>query len=570
MTIYTRHLLSKLAKSARPGSAALGLGLLCSAALGGAPVAALADSGWASGQNGWGQSGQWPYSGGQSQSGQYSTGSSGNPQWSDQSAGFARWAPIMPFALPGQIPASIPVSQTFFNLSGASTTYQPAGPTTTGTNAFFLPLGSNGRTCASCHAPAAGWSLTPAQVQALFYSTGGADPLFQPVDGANCSNANVSTFQASFASHSLLLNKALIRVFEQVAPAPALQYSVLAVTDPNNCNTNPSTGLTSYGANGATTGFLSVYRRPLPAANLGALSNILSDGREASLQQQAIDANRIHAQAATTATAAQVAQMVAFESGLYAAQSYSLMVGDLTSGGVTGGPLVLSQAPFYPGINDAFGGDPAGLAFSPDAFTLYTAWLPNAGSGSGWSGYGSSGYGTWGYGTGGYGLTGQAKAAIALGEQIFNERQFTISGVRGLNDVLGQPSVTGTCTTCHDTPNAGTHSFGMMMDTGLTAPSAIGLDTSGLPVFTLQCNAGPLAGQIFAVTDPGRATLSGQCADIGRIKVLTLRNLAARPPYFHNGSAATLGNVVQFYNTRFGIGLSSQDQSNLIAFLSSL
>jgi cytochrome c peroxidase len=49
-----------------------------------------------------------------------------------------------------------------------------------------------------------------------------------------------------------------------------------------------------------------------------------------------------------------------------------------------------------------------------------------------------------------------------------------------------------------------------------------------------------------------------------------LRGLAARAPYFHNGSAADLDQVVDFYNSRFRIGLSAQERADLVAFLRSL
>jgi cytochrome c peroxidase len=105
-------------------------------------------------------------------------------------------------------------------------------------------------------------------------------------------------------------------------------------------------------------------------------------------------------------------------------------------------------------------------------------------------------------------------------------------------------------------------------DAGKNAPPA--LDISGLPVFTIQCTAGPLAGRLFEVTDPGRALITGQCADIGKLKGPVLRGLAARAPYFHNGSAATLLDVVNFYDQRFGIGLSDEEKSDLVAFLNAL
>ena len=55
---------------------------------------------------------------------------------------------------------------------------------------------------------------------------------------------------------------------------------------------------------------------------------------------------------------------------------------------------------------------------------------------------------------------------------------------------------------------------------------------------------------------------TGKYADIGKFKVLMLRGLAARPPYFHDGSAATLMDVVDFYDQRFGLGLSDQQNRN--------
>ena len=71
-------------------------------------------------------------------------------------------------------------------------------------------------------------------------------------------------------------------------------------------------------------------------------------------------------------------------------------------------------------------------------------------------------------------------------------------------------------------------------------------------------------------TDPGLALSSGKWADIGKFKVPTLRLLAARAPYFHNGAAPTLGAVVAFYDQRFALKLSAQEQADLVAFLSAL
>jgi cytochrome c peroxidase len=49
-----------------------------------------------------------------------------------------------------------------------------------------------------------------------------------------------------------------------------------------------------------------------------------------------------------------------------------------------------------------------------------------------------------------------------------------------------------------------------------------------------------------------------------------LHDRAPRAPYFHNGFAADLDAVVDFYNTRFGIGFTRQEKSDMVAFLRSL
>ena len=103
---------------------------------------------------------------------------------------------------------------------------------------------------------------------------------------------------------------------------------------------------------------------------------------------------------------------------------------------------------------------------------------------------------------------------------------------------------------------------------GAGSPAA--LDISGLPVFTLKCKYGPHAGEAFVVTDPGRALISGKCADIGKVKGPILRGLAARAPYFHNGSAATLLDAVNFYDQRFGIGFTERQKEDLVNFLNTL
>jgi cytochrome c peroxidase len=71
-------------------------------------------------------------------------------------------------------------------------------------------------------------------------------------------------------------------------------------------------------------------------------------------------------------------------------------------------------------------------------------------------------------------------------------------------------------------------------------------------------------------TDLGQALIDGKSDHVGKIKGPILRGLSARAPFFHNGSAQTLLEAVRFYENRFGLVLTAQEESDLVAFLSSL
>jgi cytochrome c peroxidase len=156
---------------------------------------------------------------------------------------------------------------------------------------------------------------------------------------------------------------------------------------------------------------------------------------------------------------------------------------------------------------------------------------------------------------------------VARGETLFNTLPIAIRGVGGLNDALKTDVINGTCTTCHESPNVGDHSLSVPLNIGTTAfPALAALDVSGLPIYTVECTDGTTS----QVTDPGRAMITGECADVGKVKGPLLRGLAARAPYFHNGAAATLNEVVEFYNQRFSLHLTPQQKSDLVAFLQTL
>ena len=112
----------------------------------------------------------------------------------------------------------------------------------------------------------------------------------------------------------------------------------------------------------------------------------------------------------------------------------------------------------------------------------------------------------------------------------------------------------------------GHHSVSAPLNIGVADLSSA-LDLSYLPVFTLVNNS---TGATIQTTDPGRALISGKWADIGKVKGPILRGLASRAPYFHNGSASSLAEVLAFYQMRFNIGFTAQEKADLIAFLNSL
>lgn len=432
---------------------------------------------------------------------------------------------------PGAQHALDPSLAAFPDDSGWSRSFTASGHVDT-KNPFFQPLGSNGRSCSSCHRPEDGWSVTPQGLSARFQASGGLDPVFRPVDGAVSPTADVSSVAARQKAYALLLQKGLIRVGLPIPPEA--EFTLAAVDDP-------------YGY--ASARELSLFRRVLPASNVGLLSTVMWDGRESlkgqslhlDLAQQAQDATSGHAQAATPLSDAQRQAIVDFETSLYSAQVYDTQAGNLTAQGGQGGPELLARQPFFPGINDSLGQNPSGAAFDPKVFTLYDAW---AGLDSG--------------------PRRAARQAVARGQAIFNTRPIEISGVGGLNDELNTPVIHGTCTTCHDSPNVGHHSLPAPLNLGLADAAR---RTPDLPLYTLKNTA---TGQTVQTTDPGRALVTGRWKDIGRFKGPILRDLAARAPYFHNGSAASLKDVVDFYDTRFGLALTDQEIADLVAFLRTL
>ena len=474
----------------------------------------------------------------------------------------------------------IPNGVFFLNPNGASQTYSANDGGIDLTGPFFQSLGTNGRSCGTCHQPSDGMSISAANVQLRFLLTQGTDPIFRTVDGSNCNHhTDVSTFEGRATAYSLLRTRGLIRIGIAV-PANA-DYQVTNVDNPYGCN---------------ETDTISIYRRPLPATNLRFLSAVMFDGRESSaatgttkivdnnypdsllsdLTHQAMDATNGHAQASPPLTISdpRLAPIVNFEMGLTTAQAFSHRDGPLNAQGANGGPKALRDQPFFISINSSVHAllpqfeQPGGLVrpgdgqFTPAIFNTFDAWAALPAS--------------------------EPRAAVARGQAIFDSKPINITGVAGINDDVspgglvsgGISLLQGTCGTCHDTPNVGNHSFPTPLNIGTGDPDASnasvnlgGLDISYLPSITV-CKLDPATGlrtnTCKTTTDLGQALIDGKFDHVGKIKGPILRGLSARAPYFHNGSARTLLDVVRFYETRFALVLTPQEESDLVAFLRAL
>jgi cytochrome c peroxidase len=434
----------------------------------------------------------------------------------------AQYSPLNPWwdAIQG---GTLPRSQDWDNPYGQLRVLNITGDIPAQNNPFFTPMGPNGRACITCHQPANAMTVGTALLQRRWNESQGKDPVFAAVDGSNCP----SLPQTPMTSHSLLLNRGLFRIGLPWPPknadgtAMTPEFQIEVVNDPTGCNTS-----SVYGVNSAQP-TISVYRRPRVAANLQYVAglsgmNLMADGRETSLQSQATGAANIHEEAPTPLTPDQLDQIVKFEMQVFSAQNWD----------IHGGTLNDPSNPLSLGVDNLSSGA-AGADSVPVASDAFDAWRNLAGLTS---------------------LQQIFRASAVRGIDIFLSRQFELA-----------PGVLGTCASCHQPGTA------RWMDIGTTnQPTA--KDSPELPLFKITCDGSapphPTLGSIIYTQDPGRALISGKCADVGSILMQQFRGLAARAPYFSNGSAATLADLVDFYDRRFAIGLSDQDKQDLVNLLS--
>jgi hypothetical protein len=457
-----------------------------------------------------------------------------------------------------------------------------AGPIVTKGHPFFEPIGENGRACVSCHQPESGMALSVASIRERWQATNGRDPIFAAIDGMNCPHLPPEKPE----SHSLLLERGLFRVFLPWPPKAAdgsaidPEFTLEVVRDATGCNLHPQYGLTSPNP------MVSIYRRPRVVANTKYLThqgfgvtpfngknglptsrdpetgkptsmNIMSDARHPTLKTQAVEAAITHLQFDGKLSELQLRQIVAFESQVYSAQISHNVAGSLIE---AGGPPAFGVYNLLKGREGVLGNNTSNYVFP-----MGDVWksLPRTSDPAA-------------------NARNDMRESISRGQDVFMFRTFWIRDSMHLNTVgLGNPTKR-TCATCH-----GMHMMGMdvangWMDIGTTnLPWAQETPLNPwnkqrpeMPLFKITCKPNvaphPFLGRVIYTQDPGRALISGKCNDVGTIVMQQFRGLAARAPYFANGSARTLRELVDFYDRRYSIGYSDDEKRDLVNFLSSL
>jgi cytochrome c peroxidase len=296
-------------------------------------------------------------------------------------------------------------------------------------------------------------------------------------------------------------------LFRRGGAVPAgAEFTITAVDDP-------------LGAGGSLTRF-EAFRRPLATANFHIAKNIGwhdqntngSGNVHLGLSNQ-VAGNITGAQQGTPGTPETIETIVTYEEGFSFAQQYVFGVGFLDKCGAKGGPENLSA---QPAVNGRFDLYDAWIGLVPGSCTSVAA--------------------------------DRKRAQIARGQELFN------------NTNPGG----GSCRGCHTAANNGSNFNGTLFDVGASRPE---FRKPGMPLYTVQ-NTTTM--EVRQTTDPGRALRSGRWADLNRFKTPSMRGLVARPPYFHNGIARTLGEVVLHYEAALGFVFTPAQRDDLVAFLEAL
>lgn len=471
-------------------------------------------------------------------------------------AGAAWWSPGDGTPFPAQYDDA--------DADGVTRILLDGGPMETKGHPFFEAKGKYGRACVTCHQPSDGMSLSAETARIRWQETGGKDPLFAAIDGANCPDLA----QGERASHSLLLDHGLFRIARPWPPVDhdgqkiEPDFTLEVVRDPTGCNASRVWGLAAPDPQ------VSVFRRPRPVANFKYIlamgfavdpkvgkplpidpetgkmvsGNLMADRRVLSLEAQMRDAAHSH-MGFDALTADDINRIRDFEDRLFVARQHDRVGGDLDAMGARGGPETLARS------------EPGRLGSQGTAvFSEFAAWEKIPADAV---------------------LTPEQRAyreSVARGARVFREKMFLITDSAGINSPVGFGNpVRNSCVFCHNMSQMGMDVAPGQVDLGTTTmPFAD--PQPHLPLFRITCKGPPHPhyGRVIHTHDPGYALTTGRCEDVGKITLQTLRGLTGRAPYFASGSARDLRAVIDYYDRRYTIGYTEQEKRDLVNLMGAL
>jgi cytochrome c peroxidase len=333
---------------------------------------------------------------------------------------------------------------------------------------FFRPhRGGNGRSCATCHRPEDQFALTPKTVEARWQQLqerrktdpAADDPLFRPIDADD--NANDFT---------TLRTKALVRV---TVPLPA------------NVRRSDDAAATTA----------SVWRAVPTVINAALTAPFQQDGREATLEAQALSALRAHGEVTEEPSQQVLSRLASFQRHLFSSKRVKHVAQAIAAGTTPpspDAPLSFDESRGKKTFEDFCATCHGGASQTKNSDARF---LPPA-----------------------------SRGPLAEGGQAF------------VNVFVGTPRPP---------------------PPGLPPPAPPvprffdDLPTAALPELSFRITL-PNGTQANALTsDPGRGLMNGDPREFGRFDIPTLLGIAKTAPYFHDNSAADLDAVIAHYQAMF-------------------
>ena len=511
---------------------------------------------------------------------------------------------ISAFVLVGGAIAGIPSIFRAFPDDSGDVKSATADPTLNGTNKFFDPsIGTNGQACVTCHQPAQGFTIHVGVIDDTF-AANPTDPLFRANDTAD----NPHTTAITAENYSVFLSLGAVRIGKNFPAAPVTtNFTVVAADDATDDKfAAPEHFPLMNDPQHPGKATLSLFRRPLVNTNVHLDSSVLWDGRAsidkltptkppaaAPGQVQGAIQTLLLGPGTDPAVNADIAK---FMLGVFTDQVFDTAAGTDAAGNCTLLPpgtqcgagktyghhaqagvrhlLQFALGPNVPCANDL---ENPCVANVP-GYDLFDAWANlrlNDGDHDEDDEH--------------LGARNAARRAVVRGQHLFNTAVLHVP-----QDLQGLLGTTTHCTGCHATHNIGNNPSAtffarvgtdsldiinqLLSEPHLSSATISDLlvykeEVSQLPQYCLRptssvssmsCGSG--SGDVVT-TDPGRAMVSGDIADVGKFKPPILRGLAARSPYFHAGTAQNIQMLIHFYNARFQIGLTEDEVNDLGAFL---